>query len=548
MQRHWFVGLWCTSALVAQATRAPELQLPKLLRLGPVPTAVPVTTIGDPDAAIALPPAAKAVQLRADQGTPMARVQAALDALAAHGVEQVFLLAQLPDGTPGTLVLALPNAGAAPPTVVLRAHHDRPGVPPESAVPVLRRLGDGWHAAGRGTFVLGITLPADATHAQLLGLLATAANAQLRCATVQTTPASQQPAAALALDLEASFVIQVQAREQVPVRPGLQDTPFGLLERAATTAIELPGGRAGGRYGGRGGQAKPAADEGRLALERALPWLLRQQRADGSFPGPHAIGDVEATALVSLVLLSRGQTLDGGPDCDPLRRSIGWLLARQHDDGRFADFGPNATRHHALATFALTEAAGLSAKGPLFQPCAQLALDWLFTQQRDDGGWNDGTPGAASDALSTATAMAGVGSAAFFRLRAPSTPKELIAWFDAHPGTTPTHAAAELFCRFFAGQSPATAPLAALADRVVTADASDPATCYWATYALFQMGGAHWQQWTERMGQAALPLQATAGEGAGSWPASAGDPQVTTTARFTLALAACYRYSRIVTR
>ena len=282
MQRHWFVGLWCTSALVAQATRAPELQLPKLLRLGPVPAAVPVTTIGDPGAATALPPAAKAVLLRADQHTPMARVQAALDALAAHGVEQVFLLAQLPDGTPGTLALALPNAGAAPPTVVLRAHHERPGVPPESAAPVLRRLGDGWHAAGRGTFVLGITLPADATHAQLLGLLAMAANAQLRCATVQTTPASQQPAAALALDLEASFVIQVQAREQVPLRPGLQDTPFGLLERAATTAIELPGGRAGGRYGGRGGQAKPAADEGRLALERARVHRDQPQRSHPS--------------------------------------------------------------------------------------------------------------------------------------------------------------------------------------------------------------------------------------------------------------------------
>lgn len=548
MRRQWFVGLCCTSALLAQATRAPELQLPKLLRLGPVPAALPVLTLEAEGAAVAWPPAAKAVVLRADQRTPMANVQAAFDAAQAHGLDQLFLLAQLPDGTPGTLVLALPNAGAAPPTVMLRAHHERPGVPPESAAPVLRRLSEGWQAAGRGTFVLGITLPSDATYGQLLGLLAMAASAPLRCVTVQTTPASQHPTATLALDLEASFVIPVQAREQVPQRSGLQDTPFGLLERAATTAVELPGGRAGGRYGGRGGQAQPVVDEGRLALERALPWLLRQQHADGSFPGPHAIGDVEATALVSLVLLGCGMTLDGGEDSASLRRSIGWLLARQYDDGRFADFGPNATRHHALATFALTEAAGLSAKGPLFQPCAQLALDWLFTQQRDDGGWNDGTPGTTSDALSTATAMACVGSATFFRLRTPATTKQLITWFDDHPGTPPTHAAAELFCRFFAGQTPANAPLAALADRVVTADASDPATCYWATYALFQMGGAHWQQWTERVGKAALPLQATTGEGAGSWPATPGDSQVTATARFALALSAFHRYSRILPR
>lgn len=551
MRARTFASFLWLSALVAQ-TPQPALQLPTLLRLGSLPANAPTVTIDGSDGGAhlaALPAGTTAITVRADHRTSMQAVQAVFDEAMAKGLEKFFLLATLRDGTPGVLTLALPTATNAPTTVSLRAHRQRPGVPPESAIPLLRRLHDGWEQDGKGPFVLGITLPEDATYAHLLPLLAAAAEARIPSVVVRTSKADavERASGSLAIDLESSFVLQVQAREQVQHKPGVQDTPFGMLVRAPDTVVAAEGGAAGGLYGGRGGQAKPADAAGLQALELAVAWLLRQQLPDGSFPDQHAQGDVEGTALVSLVLLSRGRTLDGGTNGDPLRRSIGWLLARQHDDGRFADFGPNSTRHHALATFALTEAAGLSARGPLFQPCAQLALDWLFTQRRDDGGWNDGTPGAASDPLSTAAAMMAVGSATFFRLRAQATTKELIVWFDAHRSTTPTHAGAELFCRFFAGQSPQTAPLGALADVVVTADPSDPTACHWATYALFQMGGQHWQQWTDRFAADVVARQETKGPDAGSWPAG-GPSRLAATARFTWSLAAWQRYSRIVSR
>lgn len=553
MRVHALVPFACLAGLLAQEV---ALKLPAVLRLGSVPANARIVTLDGDGAATAaeltaLPAGTTEFVLRADRWTPMVVVQRLFDDAQQRGIGKVFLLATLRDGKQGAVTLALPMAKDAPCTVTMRAHRDRPGVPPESAIPLLRRFRDGWEAHRPGEFTLGLVLPANATYGQFLPLLASAAEARVPRVVVTTGEAADNAdaAAALALDLESSFLLQVQPREQVSTT-GIVDAPFGVNTRATATATNEDTGRVGGRYGGRGGRGRPpnATEEAMVvALQRGLDWLARQQLPNGAFADRFGQGDVEGTALAVLVLLSPGSTLDSGADTDPLRRAVGWLLARQHDDGRFSDSGPEANRHHALATFALTEAAGMSVRGPLFRGSAQLALDWLLAERRPDGGFNDGVPAATSDSLSTGAALLCVSSAKFFGLRCEATCAELVAWFDGHPTTDARLGGVELLSRFQAGQPREHERVAALVPRVAEhADATDPLACYWASYALFRAGGKAWRQWVPRLGQI-VASQTTNGPDAGSWP-FAGKPSLPATARFLWALSAGHRQSRIVFR
>lgn len=538
---------FCATTLLAQTSPPRTLQLPTLLRLGPVPATLPTVPVDRPITTLAVPERTTSFVLRADARTPMAVVQTAFDTAFAQGVERVHLLANLRDGTPGTILLALPAVHPAPTTVAMRAHRDRPGVPPESVTPLLVRLCAGWQEHGKSPFVLGIEVPGNEPYGNLLPLLAAAANAGVSAVVVTTSEADGVPRqGALALDIDASFHIEVAARERAEPQPGIAATPFGLLERAAVAAPALPGGMAGGRYGGRRG-AKPSDANLDAQCTRGLAWIAAQQLPNGAFPDAFGHGGVEATALAVLVLQARGSTLEAGPFAKALQRAVGWLLARQHDDGRFCDFGPEANRKQALATFALIEAAGMSTHGPLFRGSAQQALDWLLAQRQGDGGWHDGVPERASDALSTGMAAVCVESARFFRLRCEPTTADLITWFDQNPTSEAQLGAVELFARFYAGQPRTHDRVQALTALVADkADPNDPLASYWASYALFQAGGECWEAWTKRL-DAVLAAQQQEGAHAGSW-LSAGRPDFVATARFVWSLAARYRYSRLVVR
>lgn len=535
------------------AQQAPGSVLPTLVRLGRPPAGAPTVTIATPAPAVPIevPAAQPTIVVAADRAVRSGGLADVLAKAAAAGVRVVHFAATLPDGTPGSIALALPARADVVPTLTLRAHRERDGVPPESAVPLLQGLREGWQATDQAPFVLELTVPADASQQQVLQLLAAAVTAGVDCVLLRTAGATSAGApaggGALALDIGPTVQIQVPPREWPAGRPTLVDGPFGALEPPSADGVGEPRAGAGGRYGGRGGGPARAL-EAAGTLRRSLAWLAGQQTSDGSL-GSDGTEQREATALYALALLGNGTHLDGGEQVDALRGAIGWLVSRQRDDGTFGEPGPGAVRADALATYALVEAYGLSSSGALLGAVTRRALARLVAQRQHDGGFADGTPGAASDAVSTATAACAVASATFFRLDGGATPVELVAWFDGHPQEAAEGAAAELFARYFAGQDPRqNARLAALADLLVQqADPADARAGYWTTFALFQTGGPHWKTWSQRLQGAIVATQITDGPFAGTWdsqgPASA---QLLGTAYRALSLEAWFRYSRLV--
>jgi hypothetical protein len=115
-----------------------------------------------------------------------------------------------------------------------------------------------------------------------------------------------------------------------------------------------------------------------------------------------------------------------------------------------------------------------------------------------------------------------------------------------------------LLSRFFLGQDPQQSQvMRAAADRMLTrppvwnpADGSiDMYYWYYASYAMYQMGGNHWQKWNQAMLGAVVKSQRTDGNYHGSW-----DPvgvwgedggRVYATALMTLCMQVSYRYARI---
>ena len=136
--------------------------------------------------------------------------------------------------------------------------------------------------------------------------------------------------------------------------------------------------------------------ESENAVERSLRWLVANQSADGHwdadehgagteqsdkfddavYPGRNA--DTGLTALVMLSFLGAGYTHENGGHCFEVDRALDWLISQQGDDGNLcgkADY--NGRMYcHAMATYSLAEAYGMQTEsflGPIVDPDLVLA-------------------------------------------------------------------------------------------------------------------------------------------------------------------------------
>jgi hypothetical protein len=78
---------------------------------------------------------------------------------------------------------------------------------------------------------------------------------------------------------------------------------------------------------------------------------------------------------------------------------------------------------------------------------------------------------------------------------------------------------------------------------------SDAYAWYYATYAMYQMGGRHWREWRDALEGSLIPAQRDEGDQAGSWdpdgPWGFSGGRVYSTALLAMCLEVTRRYSRL---
>ena len=371
------------------------------------------------------------------------------------------------------------------------------------------------------------------------------------------------------------------------------------------------GGNAGGPYGGRGpsGGGKHAGHPYASNIVPGLQWLQNHQDDDGKWdcdgfqkhddPSSeicsglgNATHDVGVTGLALLAFLGEGSTMRSGPYAPVIKKGVSWL--RKQQDPSTGLFGTRAAHDfvydHAIATYAMCEAAGLS-HSALLRPVAQNGVDYLESHRNPYSVWRYQPHDDQNDTSVTGWCIMAYESGAFFGLTVNKEALKLCEqWLDQVSDSTGLHGytragersarkgsehaarfpvdkgeamtAVGLFSRFFMGQDPKEKPvMKAAADRLLArppiwdekAGTIDHYYWYYATYALFQMGGRHWTEWQKKLETAVVKHQHLDPKQKnlhGSWdPVDAwGDDggRVYSTAILVLTLQALHRYTRLV--
>jgi len=372
------------------------------------------------------------------------------------------------------------------------------------------------------------------------------------------------------------------------------------------------GGGAGGRYVGRAAGGKKSGGGGKSspeAIDAGLQWLKDHQDEDGkwdsdqfmkhddptseSCDGPgSAVHDIGVTGLALLAFLGDGSTMRSGIYKDTVKRGVIWLRSQQQENGLF---GTNTSRDfiydHAIASYAMCEAFGLS-NSQLLRDVAQKGLDYLESHRNPGAVWRYQPRDGDNDTSVTGWCIMAYASGEFFGLDVNQEALQCCAtWLDQISDATGLHGyrtrgepssrkpggnhaaryppdkgaamtAVGLFCRCFLNQDPRDKPVMKAAADLIAArppvwdeqgGSIDHYYWYYATYALFQMGGTHWTEWQKKLESAVVKHQhrdRTRKNLYGSWDPKCAwgedGGRVYSTAILTLTLEAYYRYTRLV--
>ena len=375
------------------------------------------------------------------------------------------------------------------------------------------------------------------------------------------------------------------------------------------TAVGLGGG-AGGKWGGRRGGRKRLGSKKRgtaRAIDLGLKWLKDHQDKDGKWDcdafmkhdkngtpcdgAGNPVHDVGITALALLAFLGDGSTMRSGPYKDSVKKAVIWLRRQQGPNGLF---GTNASHDfiydHAIAAYAMCEAYGLSNYRLLRKP-AQQGINYLESHRNPYSVWRYQPRDLDNDISVTGWAVMAYKSAKYFGLMVnDDAMKYASAFLDEVSDPTGAHGyrqagescsrkqgehemefpagksqaltAVGLFCRIFLDQDPREQPIMNNAARLLNrtpptwneSDGSiDHYYWYYATYALFQMGGTPWLKWQKALERAVSPNQHRqrsdknnygSWDPVGAWGEDGG--RVYSTAILTLTMQANYRYTRLL--
>jgi len=120
------------------------------------------------------------------------------------------------------------------------------------------------------------------------------------------------------------------------------------------------------------------------AVLRALRWLKKNQQADGSWKSQK----IAMTGLAVLTFLAHGDKPGSSTEEFGLtvQKALDFLIKQQKDDGRFNGVDGNEYAH-LIATYALSEAYGMT-MNPNVKAAAEKALAPIIKGQHPTGGWD----------------------------------------------------------------------------------------------------------------------------------------------------------------
>jgi hypothetical protein len=296
-----------------------------------------------------------------------------------------------------------------------------------------------------------------------------------------------------------------------------------------------------GKYGG--------TAETEKAVERALAWLKRNQRPDGSWSllGPYEGGsrDVEntvaATSMALLAFQGAGHTHQQGEHQAVVEKAWKYLLRQQNGQGLFTT-DTITNQHffytHGQATIAVCEAYAMT-DDSRFRLVAERAVQYCVHNQFPDGGWRYGVPRKDSDLSVTGWILMGLQSAKMGGIEVPQQTFDNVGRFldsvakeggsqysyQSHE-TIPQNAmtAEGLLCRQYLGWKENDPRLVKGVEHLIApknlVGTSEYDVYYWyyATQVCHHMGGEAWNKWNGAMRVVLPSTQVDKGPEAGSWP------------------------------
>ncbi len=411
-------------------------------------------------------------------------------------------------------------------------------------------------------------------------------------------------------DIECDFDLTTKAIHEVESnQDSLLDTPSEVVATLTSTAWSKPlglGGGGGGLSGSGLRKRGKTPHKTEITIARGLSWLAAHQDEDGKWDADsfmkhdtngtpcdgagNPVHDVGVTGLALLAFLGDGNTLRQGQYQDNVKQAVWWLRSQQQDNGLFGTSATNDFIYdHAIAALAMVEAFGLS-NSKIIKKNAQAGIHYLEAHRNPYGVWRYQPRSSDADSSITGWAVMAYKSAREFGIDVNQQAlNHTLTWFDQATDTSGrcgysekgglssrlagNHAArfppskgeamtaVSLMSRFMIGQDPDEEPrMVAAADLVLArppiwdekTGTIDHYYWYYATYALYQIGGRHWRQWSKALTPAVVKSQRTDGSFDGSWdPAGVwGEDggRVYSTATLVLTLEAYYRISRVFVR
>lgn len=308
------------------------------------------------------------------------------------------------------------------------------------------------------------------------------------------------------------------------------------------------------------------------ALERALDYLVKRQRDDGSFEFNY--GDSTGIpALVGMAFLSKGHLPTEGPYAEALNRCIDFVLANQKDNGLLekGNAGSGPMYAHNIATLFLSEVSGM------VDPHRQEGLDRVLPKalelilraqrvkksEKNQGGWRYHPGSKDSDTSCSGWALMALRSA---KLNGAAVPDEAIseavAYLKRHQneenggfgysgrdgGHAKTLTGMGVLCLELCGMhgSPevkAAGDYVMKTFRQLPGDKFEIYGVYYNSQGMFQLGGRYWTEFGPWMYATYLEKQ----KDDGSWESREAGP-VYGTAMMTLAFTVPWRQLPIYQR